>query len=126
VRLLIRVGLAVVGNAVGLLIAAQVLDGVSVDTSGFIVAVIIFSIASVVVTPLVTWLVVRRVRSLIGVVGLVATFVVLLITDLLSDGFSIEGAVDWVLAVVIVWIVNLVFQLASGPLTRRLLRPGPA
>jgi uncharacterized membrane protein YvlD (DUF360 family) len=126
VRLLIRIGLAVVANAVALLIAAAVLDGVRLDTSGFVLAVIIFSIASLVLTPLVTWIVVRRVRALLGVVGLVATFVVLLVTDLLSDGFSIEGALDWVLAVVIVWIANLVFELASGPLTRRLLRPGPA
>ena len=125
-RLLIRIALAVVANAVALLIAAAVLDGVRLDTSGFVVAVVVFSIASLVLTPLVTWIVVRRVRALLGVVGLVATFVVLLVTDLLSDGFSIEGALDWVLAVVIVWIANLVFELASGPLTRRLLRRGPA
>jgi hypothetical protein len=125
VRLLaLRVVFAVIANAIALLIAAAVLDGVSINASGFLLAVIIFSIASVVVTPIATWIVIRRVRALVGVVGLVSTFVVLLITDLLSDGFSIDGAADWLFTVLIVWAANLVFELASGPLLRR-GRPGP-
>jgi uncharacterized membrane protein YvlD (DUF360 family) len=119
VRLLVRIGLAVAANAVALLVAAALLDGVQLDASGFVVAVVIFSIASFLITPIVTWIVVRRARALIGVVALVSTFVVLLVTDLLSDGFSIEGATDWILAVLIVWVVNLAATLASRPLLRR-------
>jgi uncharacterized membrane protein YvlD (DUF360 family) len=118
VRLLMRIGLAVAANAIALLIAAALLDGVTINASGFLVAVVIFSIASFLITPLVTWLVVRRVRALLGVVALVSTFVVLLITDLLSDGFSIEGVADWILAVLIVWVANLILGIGS----RRLLR----
>lgn len=117
--LALRVVFAVVANAVALLIAAAVLDGVSIDAAGFVLAVVIFSIASVVVTPLATWIVIRRVRALVGVVGLVSTFIVLLLTDLLSDGFSIDGTLDWIFAVLIVWAANLVYELASGPLLRR-------
>ena len=87
-----RIGLAVVANAIALLIAAALLDGVQINATGFVLAVVIFSIASFLITPIVTWIVVRRVRALLGVVALVSTFVVLLITDLLSDGFTIEGA----------------------------------
>ena len=117
-RLLKRIGLAVVTNAIALLIAAALLDGVHINASGFLVAVVIFSIASFLITPIVTWIVVRRVRALLGVVALVSTFVVLLITDLLSDGFTIDGVTDWILAVLIVWVANLILGIAS----RRLLR----
>jgi putative membrane protein len=118
-RLLLRIGLAVAANAIALLIAAALLDGVKINASGFLVAVVIFSIASFLITPLVTWIVVRRVRALLGVVALVSTFVVLLITDLLSDGFSIEGATDWILTVLIVWVANLILGVASRRLLRR-------
>ncbi len=118
-RFLLRIGLAVAANAIALLIAAALLDGVKINASGFLVAVVIFSIASFVITPLVTWIVARRVRALLGVVALVSTFVVLLITDLLSDGFSIEGATDWVLALLIVWGANLLLGVASRRLLRR-------
>jgi len=119
VRLLLRIGLAVAANAIALIVAAGLLDGVKLDASGFVVAVVIFSIASFLITPIVTWIVIRRARALIGVVALVSTFVVLLITDVLSDGFSIEGVTDWILAVLIVWVVSLAATLASRPLLRR-------
>jgi uncharacterized membrane protein YvlD (DUF360 family) len=118
----LRLVLAVIANAVSLLIAAALLDGVRVEASGFVFAVIIFSIASLVLTPIMTWIVIRRARALIGVVALINTFVVLLITDLLSDGFSIEGTLDWILAVVIVWVANVAYELASGPILRRMRR----
>ena len=121
-RLGFRMVLAVVANAVALLLAAALLDGVKIEASGFVLAVAVFTIASVIVTPIATWIVIRRARALIGVIALVNTFLVLLITDLVSDGFTIDGALDWVLAVVIVWIANVAFELASGPITRRVLR----
>jgi putative membrane protein len=129
--LAVRIVLAVIANAIALIVAAALLDGVHINASGFLLALVIFTIGSLVLTPLVTWIVIRRMRALIGVVGLVATFVVLLVTDLLSDGFTINGTVDWILAVLIVWVVNLVFELAAGPLRRRGVRmlggtPGPA
>ena len=39
--------------------------------------------------------------------SLVTTFLALLVTDLLSDGLDIEGALTWVLATVIVWLGTL-------------------
>jgi uncharacterized membrane protein YvlD (DUF360 family) len=121
VRLLVRIGLAVVVNAIALLIAAALLDGVRIDASGFVVAVIIFSLASLIVRPLVTWIVVRRARALLGVIALVTTFAVLLVTDLLSDGFQIEGALDWVLATVIVWLATMIYDLFNVRIQRMVL-----
>ena len=120
-RLAVRIALAVVANAIALLIAAALLDGVRIDASGFVLAVIVFSLASLIVTPVVAWIVLKRMRALLGVIALVTTFAALLVTDLLSDGFEIEGALDWVLATVIVWLATMFYDLFSRRLTRMAL-----
>jgi putative membrane protein len=118
----IRVLLALVANGVALLVAAAVLDGVEIGTGSFVVAVVIFSIASVVLRPLINAFVTRRARPLLGAVALITTFVVLLLTDLLSDGLSIEGVLDWILATVIVWLATLVYDIFEERLERLALR----
>jgi putative membrane protein len=118
----VRVLLAVIANAIALLIAAALLDGVEIEPSSFIVAVAIFSVASLVLRPVGAWIVVRRVRPLIGVVALVTTFVVLVFTDLLSDGLSIEGTLDWILATVIVWFATLLYDIFDMRIQRLALR----
>jgi uncharacterized membrane protein YvlD (DUF360 family) len=40
-------------------------------------------------------------------VALIATLVSLIVTDLVSDGFSISGVGNWIAATVIVWVVAL-------------------
>lgn len=120
-RLLVRIALAVVVNAIALLIAAAVLDGVRVNASGFVIAVAIFSLASLLLRPLLAWIVVRRARPLLGVIALVTTFAVLLITDLLSDGLEIEGTLDWILATVIVWLATMIYDLFSVRIQRMAL-----
>ena len=40
--------------------------------------------------------------------SLVATLVSLVVTDLVSDGFTISGVVAWILAALIVWLGALV------------------
>jgi putative membrane protein len=127
VRLAVRIVLAVVANAIALLIAAALLDGVRIDATGFVIAVAIFSLASLILRPIVAWIVLRWARPLLGVIALVTTFALLLVTDLLSDGLEIEGALDWVLATVIVWLATMIYDLFSRRLTRvaliRLGRP---
>lgn len=120
-RLAVRIALAVVANAIALLIAAALLDGVRIDASGFVIAVAIFSLASLIVTPVIAWIVVRRMRALLGVIALVTTFAALLVTDLLSDGFEIEGALDWVLATVIVWLATMLYDVFSRRIQRMAL-----
>jgi putative membrane protein len=118
VRLAVRIVLAVVANAIALLIAAALLDGVRIDATGFVIAVAIFSLASLILRPIVAWIVLRWARPLLGVIALVTTFALLLVTDLLSDGLEIEGALDWVLATVIVWLATMIYDLFSRRLTR--------
>ena len=128
-RLLVRIGLALVTNAIALLLAAALLDGVHIDATSFVVAVIIFSAASLLIRPILAWIVIRAMRPLVGVIALITTFGLLLITDLLSDGFNIDGWTDWILATVIVWLATVVFDIVNDRLIRmtmRRVRPGPA
>jgi putative membrane protein len=118
----IRVLLALAANAVALLIAAALLDGVEIGAASFVVAVVIFSIASLLLRPVISGIVTRRARPLVGAVALLTTFIVLLLTDLLSDGLSIEGVLDWIVATVIVWVATLVYDVFDERLQQFALR----
>ncbi len=107
VRTLIKVGLTIAGNAIGLLVAAALLDDVKLSGAAFILAVIIFTVAELVLEPLIEKMVTEHAERLRIFTSLVTTFLALLVTDLLSDGLSIEGASTWLLATVIVWLGTL-------------------
>jgi putative membrane protein len=104
IRMLISLAIHLAANALGLIVAALVLDDMSIDAAAFILALIIFTVVEVVVEPLLQKMAVRNAQALQGATALFATFIGLLITDIVSDGLSIEGAWTWVLATVIVWL----------------------
>jgi uncharacterized membrane protein YvlD (DUF360 family) len=96
-------------NAVGLIVANLVLDGVDLDAGGFIVAVVIFTVAMALLTPFLASTFRRQGSNaaLMGGVALIATLASLIVTDLVSDGLSIEGVGTWLAAAVIVWAASL-------------------
>ncbi len=109
IRLIVRLGIALAGNAVGLIVASLVFDGFDIDVTSFIVALVIFTITLALMTPFLASAL-RRNRSssaALGGVSLIGTFVALLVTDLLSDGLSISGIGTWIGATVIVWLGSL-------------------
>ena len=108
IRLLVRLLVVVAANAVGLLVAAALLDGMQLDAAGFILALIIFTVVFALMTPFLASQLRNRRSAALGGVSLIATFVALLFTDLLSDGLSIEGIGTWIAATVIVWVASLV------------------
>ena len=107
IRLLIRIALTIVGNAIGLLIAGALLEDMNMSASGFVVALLIFTVAEVVLEPLIARIAMRHAEALQGGTALVTTFLALLITDIVSDGLNIEGGLTWVLATLIVWLVTM-------------------
>jgi uncharacterized membrane protein YvlD (DUF360 family) len=108
IRLLVRTVIAVAANAVGLIVASVVLDGFSINVASFVVAVVIFTIVFAVLTPFLAVQLRRLGNGAIGATALIATLVSLVVTDLLSDGFSISGVGTWIAAAVIVWLAALV------------------
>src|SRR5690242_17112616 len=102
VRTLIKIALTILGNAIGLLVVWLLLDDVHIEFSGFIIALLIFTVAELVLEPLIEKLISEHAEKLRFVTSLVTTFLALLITDVVSDGLDIEGVGTWVLATVIV------------------------
>ena len=104
IRLLVRTAVAVAANAVGLLVAAALLDGVHLDGVAFLVAVVIFTVAFALLQPFFLEQF-RRLRAAAFVAAaLLATLISLIVTDLLSDGLNINGVGTWIAATVIVWL----------------------
>jgi len=106
VRLLIRAAIFVVTAALGLLVAMWLLPDVHLSASGFITAVLVFAVAQSVLSPFIFKMTHRYAPAVIGGIGLVSTFVALLIASLFPGGLTIDGAVTWVLATLVVWIVT--------------------
>jgi putative membrane protein len=91
-------------NAVGLLVAAALLDGVQLDAGGFIVAVVVFTVVYALMLPFLASQLRRRGdASAIGGVALIASLVGLVVTDIVTDGLSIDGLGAWIGAAVLVW-----------------------
>ena len=108
IRLVVRTIIAVAANAVGLIVAALVLDRMEIDVTSFVVAVVIFTVVFAVLQPFLAVQLRRLGPAALGGVSLIATLVALVITDLVSDGFTISGVTTWVLAALIVWLGALI------------------
>ena len=105
IRLLIRVGIALLGAAIGLIVAAIVLgDDMSLDGPAFVLALVIFVVLTAVLEPLIEKIGDEHVSLIATFSSLITTFLALLITELVSDGLSITGSITWVLATLIVWV----------------------
>jgi hypothetical protein len=107
VRWLIFVGFALLGTALGLLVANWILDDMSLGTSGFIIDVLIFTGVLVIARPFFASMGLKHAPSLTGSSALIATLAALIVTTILSDSLTISGVATWVLATVIIWIVGL-------------------
>lgn len=107
-RSLIRIGLLLAGNAIGLLLAAIILDEMDVNGPAFIIAVVIFTVLTAVLEPFVAKVTEERPSLVQSASALIATFLALVITVLVSDGLSIDGVLTWVLATVLVWLFTMI------------------
>lgn len=107
IRLLVRLLIAFVSNAVGLVVAAAVLDGMTLNVTGFVVAVALYTVVFALLQPFLISVLRRSPAPVLGGVALIATLASLIVTTLLTDGLSISGAGTWVAATVVVWLVSV-------------------
>ncbi|MET0909448.1 MAG: phage holin family protein [Ilumatobacteraceae bacterium] len=107
VRTLIKIALTIAGNAIGLFVASLLLEDVNLNFSGFLIALIIFTVAELLIEPIIEKVFTTHAEKLRMFTSLVTTFLALLVTDLISDGLDIEGVSTWVLATIIVWLGTL-------------------
>jgi len=109
IRFLVRTAIVLAGNAVGLIVASLVFGGFSIDVTGFVVSLVLFTVAVALLTPFLANAM-QRGRSnsaALGGVALISTFLALLATDLLTDGLSISGLGTWIGATVVVWLASV-------------------
>ena len=126
-RFLASTALHLIGNAVGLLVAALVLDGFRLQPLGFVVSVAFFTAVEVLLGPFVLKMAITHMPALRGGIALVTTFVGLFLTTLFTGGLQIEGLTAWVLAPLIVWVsVLLAAILLPMVLFKKVLAEGPA
>jgi MFS family permease len=105
---LIRVAIFLASAAAGLLVASLLLPQMTVTALGFVTAVLIFTVAQAILSPFITKLAVRHAPAFLGGIGLVSTFVALLLSTLFVGGLTINGIQTWILATLVVWLVTAV------------------
>lgn len=109
--LLARLTLSVLANAIGLLAANFLVEGFSINGVSFVIAVAIFSLATTILGPLIVKIALTSAPYLMGGIALITTFVGLFITNLVSNGISINGVSSWAFATFIVWIFSVIGSL---------------
>jgi uncharacterized membrane protein (DUF2068 family) len=107
-RLVLSIALQLVANAIGIIVAAAILEDMSLDAGGFFIAVGVFTLISIVVSPMIRQAAIRRSSAMLGSSALIVSLLALIGTVLLTDGMMISGVGTWVLAAVIVWLAGLV------------------
>ena len=114
--LLLRLAISWLTNALVLAIVAALFSGVHVRNAGaLLLAAAVFGVLNTVLKPLLRFVTFPLAILTLGVAWFFVSMLMLVITDSIVGGFSIDGFWTLVGATVIVWLVNLVLDLAPGP-----------
>ncbi len=111
IRLLIRLVVFLVSAAVGLLVADAVLDDMTVEATGFVTVIVVFAVAQAILGPFIAMVVARNASAFLGGIGLVTTFIALLLAKTIGDALTIEGVGTWIAATVLVWLATAIATL---------------
>ncbi|MBO9473726.1 phage holin family protein [Shimia sp. R10_1] len=111
-----------IANAIGLVLASLLLPGFSIGLLGGVIVVLVFTVVSVVLLPIIRKVSEKKIPELLGGISLVVTFAGLLITELLVSDFAIGGVANLLAATLIVWLGALV----AGVLLPKYLFPSLA
>jgi hypothetical protein len=106
IRLLVRLAVFLVSAAVGLLVADALLDEMTVEAAGFVTVIVVFAVAQAILGPFIATVVARNASAFLGGIGLVTTFIALLLAHTIADALTIEGVGTWIAATVLVWLAT--------------------
>ena len=125
IRFLARTVLMLLANAVGLLVAALLLPGFTVNFIGFVTSVVFFTTVELLFEPFIMKMAIRYLPAIRGGIALVTTFVGLLLTSMFTAGVEISGVTTWVLAPLIIWVSVLLAGIVLPlMLLKNILREG--
>ena len=111
IRFLLRIVVFLGSSAIGLLVASWLVPGVTIRPLGFLVAVVIFTVAQAILAPFFLKMASRYASAFLGGIGLVSTLAALILASVLTNGLTIRGIGSWVAATVIVWLVTAIATL---------------
>ncbi|MGB3411011.1 MAG: hypothetical protein WBA45_07415 [Microthrixaceae bacterium] len=103
--------IALVADAIALLVAMMLVEDMNLTSSGFVLAVVIFGAVSLLIEPLMRQIAIKNLPALLGSSTLVATLVSLIVTAIISNSLTIRGLGAWVFVTVLVWAVGLVARM---------------
>ena len=106
-RFIATITLTLLGNALGLLVAAGVLADFHLSVIGFIWSVVFFTLSQIILAPFILKMAIDYVPAFRGGVALVTILVVLILTVWFTGGVSISGVTAWVLAPLIIWLTTI-------------------
>src|ERR1700704_5524119 len=101
-QILLRAVVLLGSWAIGLLVAAWVVPQVSLSVSGFIVAVVVFSVSQAILSLSILKLPHGYASLLLGGAGLALTVVALGLASVLTHGLTIRGTASWVATTLVV------------------------
>lgn len=105
-RIVVRAVVVLASWAIGLAVAAWIVPNVSVSTTGFIVAVVLFAVSQALVSLSILKLPHGYASLLLGATGLALTLVALSIASAATHQLSIDGMASWVATTIVVWLVT--------------------
>jgi putative membrane protein len=107
-------------NAVMLAVADALLTNVTVSSAGdLILAAALFGILNTFLKPIARLLTLPLAIITLGIAWFFVSMLMLYLTQAIVSGFSIHGFWTLVWATIIVWVVDLVLDIAMGSWTKR-------
>ena len=103
-RLLVRIAANLVSAAIGLIVSALLLPDFHLQVGGFLMAVVVLTVAQSLLTPWTLKITRRFAPALLGGFGLISTLIALLLAGLIPGGITVTSFGTWVLAALIVWL----------------------
>lgn len=102
-----------VANAIGLFLAASILSGVDYGNSfvALLIASLVFGLINSLIRPIVVILSLPAIIITMGLFTLVVNAFMLYLTSRLYPDFQVKSIWSAIAAVVIVWLVNYVFDI---------------
>ena len=107
-QILLRAVVLLGSWAIGLVVAAWIVPGVSSSVPGFTVAVLVFAVTEAILSLSILKLPHRYVPLLLGGTGLALTIVALVVATVVTHGLTIHGMASWLAATVVVWLVTTI------------------
>lgn len=103
-------------NAVALIVAIAVLDGVTIGSAAdLFVAALVFGLLNTFVKPILKLITLPLAVITLRLIWFGVAMVMLLLTAWIVDSFNIHGFFALVWATLIVWAVNLALDIIPGP-----------